>query len=859
MAFQFNAILDFKSDKAIAAMGKAQAGFSQFKDGVGKANASFGQMMGGVQGGAVALAPLTGGLIYAIKSAADFEQGLTKVQATMLASKEEMKPLALVAKQLGAATKFSAVEATEGALFFAQAGFDMQQTIAALPGAMDAAAASGATLAQTADIMSSTIMGFGLEAKDAAMMADVLALGSSLTNTDMIGLGEGLKMVSGSARTVGMSVQDTVSALGVLSNAGLKGTMAGTALTNMFVQLAKPSKETLQLFNGKDGFNAALKDSTGKLLPMEVMMANMSKVVAGAADPLEAAGRAAEFMGLRGAAAYNAFAGQMQGTTVVTDIMLERFKKAGVNIEAEGIAIGTVIPTLVALRYQLNGAAGAAGQMADIQMQSLVENFGQLGGAVNALGIELGELKLGSLTDGTKMATAGIGLLALGFQALSMNEEEFNKLQGKVNDKNDKMFNQFGEFLPLMKEFAGGFKEGIGGVIEGLKEGFVAVKEFFGGFSESGMTAKEIGKMVAQVVLVGAILAPVLAGIAAFAFVMAPLVSGVVGFFGFIGNLFTMIGGAWGMIVGVAEVIGLVFGIGTTAVLGIAAAILGLGILIYVFREEIAGFFISLWGFVSEGAVSMYNDFMEVLRAFAPFVDQTVNELLGYFSYLGTGVAEMFMFALDNVIAFGATVANFFTSTFLTAYDSVAGMVENMYGLLKSFGAFMLDIFLTPIRMMMQGLTQVISQIASFIPNSVLEKIGLSQENLQGFINSPMLKVPTFSDAFSSSGEMDQANKIAKDNSQLSQSVLTQKTLVQPPSADDISSVMNSQSSQSQSTEKGGGQQTVKVIVEGRIRGNDLNLAMTRSQVEQSQLNGRSVDPIAKRRAVSNGAQFGGE
>lgn len=88
--------------------------------------------------------------------------------------------------------------------------------------------------------------------------------------------------------------------------------------------------------------------------------------------------------------------------------------------------------------------------------------------------------------------------------------------------------------------------------------------------------------------------------------------------------------------------------------------------------------------------------------------------------------------------------------------------------------------------------------------------------------------------------------------------MLAQTAMVQPPSANEISSILSNKSTNQSEDKTGGGQQTVKVVVEGRIRGQDLNLVQTKSQIEQSQLNGRSVDPIAKRRAVQNGAQFRG-
>lgn len=854
MAFQFNAILDFKADGAVAGMKQAKAGFESFKESVGKANASFSQVMGGAQSTSIALAPLSVGFGLATKDAAQFEQGIADVQATMLETKANMRPLEVITKQLGAATKFSAVEATQGAMFFAQAGFDMQQIIAALPGAMDAAAAGGMNLATTTDIMASAMGAFGIQAKEAGHVADVLALASSLTNTDMIGLGEGLKYAAATAHTAGMSLEDTASALGIMSNAGMKGSAGGTALSNALLQLTKPTKEVLGLFGGQGGLNQAILDSSGNLLPFEVIVANVSKVVDHSSNKLESAGKAAEIFGLRGAHAFGAFAGQLQGTTVVTDLMMKRFQLAGVNVEKEGIHLGSVIPTLVAIRYQINGAAGAAKEMAETRMKTLVGQMEQLKGATQGLSIEVGELLLGSLTGGSAVATDAISMLAFGFQALSMNADEFATFQLGVTDKSGKMYNQFGAFLPMFRDFAGGFKEGLLGVIDGLKAGFQFAVDFFGAFKGTDMTVKEIGKLVGQLLLVGAIIAPVLAGIVGFAFIMGPIVSAVGGMFGLVSSVFGMITSAVSTVFGAVTFLAGALGIGVLPFIAIAAAIVGVLAVVYIFRAEIWGFLTDFGAFAKETAIGFYTDFMEALVMFAPFVDQTFTEIGAYFVNLGTGLVDMFMFAFDTIKTLVIDVSTFISTAFSDTFSTAFAVLKPM---MVGFGAFMLDIFLAPLRMMLQGLSTIVSTIADYIPNSVLEKVGLQQSDLQNFATNMVL--PTFSQPSNGvTQNVDEATRVAKDNNSLNQDVLSQKALVQPPSADDISSILSSQSSNQSKDSGGGGQQTVKVIVEGRIKGQDLNLSMTRSQVEQSQLNGRSPEPIVKRRAISNGQQFGG-
>src|SRR5690606_21366667 len=129
-----------------------------------------------------------------------------------------------------------------------------------------------------------------------------------------------------------------------------------------------PSKEALALFGGQDGLNEAVmefRDGAFRLRPMEVIMANISKVVSGARDPLQAAGQAAEIVGLRGINAFGAFKSQLLDTTEISQSNIAQIRR-GIELTGEGIEvnIGDKLPKLVALRMQIAGAAGTAKEMA---------------------------------------------------------------------------------------------------------------------------------------------------------------------------------------------------------------------------------------------------------------------------------------------------------------------------------------------------------------------------------------------------------------------------------------------------------------------------------------------------------------
>ena len=142
MAFTFNALLQFR-DNASQGLSRIQKKFQTLGNQIQKANASMAKVGQGMRGAALATAPLALGVGFATNEAMNFEAQMSTVQSVLLATKEEMKPLNAITKQLGATTAFTAEEAGQGAEALARAGFATKDIISALPGVLDAAAASG--------------------------------------------------------------------------------------------------------------------------------------------------------------------------------------------------------------------------------------------------------------------------------------------------------------------------------------------------------------------------------------------------------------------------------------------------------------------------------------------------------------------------------------------------------------------------------------------------------------------------------------------------------------------------------------------------------------------------------------------
>ena len=178
-----------------------------------------------------------------VNTGLEFEQGMANVSAISGATGAELTALSEKAKEMGATTKFSALEASDAMSYMAMAGWNSSQMIDGIGGIMNLAAASGEELASVSDIVTDSLTAFGLKASDSADFADILATACAKSNTNVSLLGEAFKNVAPTAGAMGYSVRDTTVALGLMANAGIKGGAAGTSLNGVMTRLAKPTKE----------------------------------------------------------------------------------------------------------------------------------------------------------------------------------------------------------------------------------------------------------------------------------------------------------------------------------------------------------------------------------------------------------------------------------------------------------------------------------------------------------------------------------------------------------------------------------------------------------------------------------------
>ena len=188
---------------------------------------------------------LTGGLM--VKTAVDFDNSMRKVQAVTGATGDQFDKLRQAAIDLGASTAWSATESAEAMRYLGMAGLDTNEILEATPQMLNLASAGAMDLGTAADIATNVLTGFNLEISDLAHVSDVLAKAAASSNTSVEQLGYAMAYVGPVASSAGLSIEETTAAIQIMSDAGIQGTMAGTALRGALSSLLSPTKQATDI------------------------------------------------------------------------------------------------------------------------------------------------------------------------------------------------------------------------------------------------------------------------------------------------------------------------------------------------------------------------------------------------------------------------------------------------------------------------------------------------------------------------------------------------------------------------------------------------------------------------------------
>ncbi|WMV75302.1 phage tail tape measure protein [Geobacillus thermodenitrificans] len=262
-------------NKHTTAWGKMQERLSSVGNNlrdVGQRMQSVGQSMATSMGAAATA--IGGALGFAVKKSMDFESQIDRVGAIAGATPSELKKLEKASLDLGASTSKSATEVAEGMEIMAAMGYNTNQILAAMPGIIAAAEASGEDMALVADTVSSALNSFGLEAAEAARVADVLAQAANDSAAGIQDMQYTFKYAAPVASQLGISLEQLAAAAEIMANNGIRGEQAGTTLRAALIRLSDPPKEAAATLKE---LGVRVKDSSGKMLPFNQIIAQLSK------------------------------------------------------------------------------------------------------------------------------------------------------------------------------------------------------------------------------------------------------------------------------------------------------------------------------------------------------------------------------------------------------------------------------------------------------------------------------------------------------------------------------------------------------------------------------------------------------
>lgn len=301
--------------------------------------------------------PIVGLGTAAVKTTSDFESAMSKVSAISGATGSDLDALNQKAQEMGAKTKFSATESAEAFTYMAMAGWKTEDMLQGIDGIMALAAADGLDLATTSDIVTDALTAFGLSADDSGHFADVLAAAASNANTNVSLLGESFKYAAPVAGALGYSAEDTAIALGLMANAGIKGSQGGTALRSSLSRLIKPTDNVAALM---EQYGLSMTNADGSMKSLGEVM-EMLRTKMGGLSEAEQAQAAATLFGQEA----------MSGMLAVINASDSDYEK---------------------LTSAIYGADGAAQQMADTMLDNLSGQLTLLKSALEGLAIQFGEI-----------------------------------------------------------------------------------------------------------------------------------------------------------------------------------------------------------------------------------------------------------------------------------------------------------------------------------------------------------------------------------------------------------------------------------------------------------------------------------
>ena len=397
-------------------------------------------------GATVAATAIGAATAASIQVGAEFEAQMSTVKAISGATAEEMEQLTAKAREMGATTKFSATEVGQAMEYMGMAGWKAKDMMDGIEGIIALAAASGEELSIVSDMVTDDLTAFGLSAKDAGHFSDVMAATAMNANTNVAMMADAFKYAAPMARSLGYNMEEVALATGLMANSGIKSTIAGTSLRNLFTRMAKPTKESAEAM---EALGISLENDAGEMYSFMEIMEQLRKAYGkgmgdkemaalttlggltdeqieeemnalGELSEIEQAYYAAELAGQRG----------ISGLLAITNATDEEF---------------------AALAKEIENCEGAARRMSAIKMDNLQGDTILFTDALRDVGITYYNELQPMLREFVQWATDAVTSLGKGFpDVLQKIQEGFPSLQRKFKKFAGPVFNgilDFGKWI----------------------------------------------------------------------------------------------------------------------------------------------------------------------------------------------------------------------------------------------------------------------------------------------------------------------------------------------------------------------------------------------------------------------------
>lgn len=373
-------------------------------------------------------APLTALGVAAVKTTADFDSSMSKVKAVSGATGSDFDALRTKAREMGSTTKFSASEAADAMNYMAMAGWKTNDMLTGVEGIMSLAAASGEDLATTSDIVTDALTAFGQSADQSGRLADIMAAASSNANTNVAMMGETFKKAAPIAGALGFSMEDTALVTGLMANAGIKASDAGTAMRRGMTNLVKPTKA---MKDAMEKYGISVTNSDGSMKSMRDITIMLREKLGDLTEEEQVNAAATIF----GQNAYAAWLAVINGSD-------QDFDK---------------------LSNAIDNSAGTAKSMAEIMQDNLAGQLTILKSQLQELAISFGDILV------PKIRTA--------VEWVQQQVDKFNSLDEKTKEQIVK-FGMLAAAIGPVLVVVGKLVKGVGSLVSTVGEGVEAIGAF---------------------------------------------------------------------------------------------------------------------------------------------------------------------------------------------------------------------------------------------------------------------------------------------------------------------------------------------------------------------------------------------